>query len=210
MGCQNLQANMNIYLTKGDPTMSAPLSNAICVPLVLVTQKPTNGTAWADLNPCPLNACCNVWGQCGTTPQFCTKYDSPTGAPASAPAVSNGCVSSCGTKTTHVSTPDQFIKIGYYETWNPDRPCLHMDIRQMYGGDYTHIHWASAIITEDFDVDVSGPQADFELFKGMEDMIYQEDYLVWRLGVFYPVRYIPYLSRGRDPRDPGVVCKQRC
>jgi hypothetical protein len=38
------------------------------------TKKPDKGNAWdwADLNPCPLNACCDVWGQCGITPEFCT------------------------------------------------------------------------------------------------------------------------------------------
>lgn len=34
------------------------------------TQKPTNGTKLADLNPCPLNVCCNIWGQCGYVPVF--------------------------------------------------------------------------------------------------------------------------------------------
>lgn len=26
---------------------------------------------WTNLNPCPLNACCDIWGQCGITNDFC-------------------------------------------------------------------------------------------------------------------------------------------
>lgn len=38
------------------------------------TVRPNNGSTWdwAALNPCPLNACCDIWGQCGITQEFCT------------------------------------------------------------------------------------------------------------------------------------------
>ena len=43
--------------------MPAPISNAVCGPQVLGTVVPPAGTDISTLNPCPLNACCDVWGQ---------------------------------------------------------------------------------------------------------------------------------------------------
>ena len=48
---------------------------------------------WASLNPCPLKACCNVWGKCGTTEDFCVNPS--TGAPGTSSS-QNGCVANCG------------------------------------------------------------------------------------------------------------------
>lgn len=62
IGCDDLQAGINIYLSKGTPPMPAPVSNAVCGPQVPGTQPPTDGKSLADLNPCPLNACCDILG----------------------------------------------------------------------------------------------------------------------------------------------------
>lgn len=84
-GCGNLQLKSLICLSKGDPPMSALVSNAQCGPIVAGTKKPTNGTALADLNLCPLNSCCDIWGQCGITPEYCTNIIGPIGNPGTAP-----------------------------------------------------------------------------------------------------------------------------
>lgn len=55
------------------------------------TVRPATGTALADVNPCPLNVCCNVWGQCGMTDDFCTISKSETGAPGTSAPGKNGC-----------------------------------------------------------------------------------------------------------------------
>lgn len=62
-GCSNLWAKSIICLSSGTPPMPAPLPNAVCGPQVPGTEAPTDGTDLADLNPCPLNACCDVFGQ---------------------------------------------------------------------------------------------------------------------------------------------------
>lgn len=64
--------------------MPAELTNAVCGPHVLGTKKPTDGTAWADLTPCPLKPCRDIRGQCATTVDFCTESESTTGAPGTA------------------------------------------------------------------------------------------------------------------------------
>jgi hypothetical protein len=61
--------------------MPAPVDAAICGPQVPGTKPPAAGISLASLNPCPLNACCDIWGQCGTMLEFCTISTSSTGAP---------------------------------------------------------------------------------------------------------------------------------
>jgi hypothetical protein len=72
LGCSNLQAGQNIYLSTGSPPFPAPVENAVYGPQVPGTLSNNNSSAsWAHLNPCPLNACCNIWGQCGSTIRIC-------------------------------------------------------------------------------------------------------------------------------------------
>lgn len=52
--------------------MPNAITNAVCGPQIANTKRPTDGTTLSNLNPCPLNVCCNVWGQCGTLENFCT------------------------------------------------------------------------------------------------------------------------------------------
>jgi len=75
-GCSNLWVGTIICLSSGDPPMPAPVANTVCGPQVPGTTKPPKGTDLSKLNPCPLNACCDVWGQCGTTQEFCGVYKS--------------------------------------------------------------------------------------------------------------------------------------
>lgn len=71
------------------------------------------------------------------------------------------------------------MAVGYYEAFNNQRPCLQLDVpaikTQRVLGDsdpndlkidesWSHIHFAFANITEDFDVDVSAVKDEFEAF----------------------------------------------
>lgn len=47
-----------------------------------------------------------------------------------------------------------------------NRKCMHMDISKLaHNGYYSHIHWAFANVTTDFQVDVSGEQDQFDGLK---------------------------------------------
>ncbi|OBT82848.1 hypothetical protein VE02_08437 [Pseudogymnoascus sp. 03VT05] len=171
-GCDPLNKGVNMCLSKGDPPMPAPMSNAICGPQKPDTKKPTDGTKLADVNPCPLNACCNIWGQCGTTSDFCTILKSASGAPGTSAPGKNGCISHCGTDiVNNGGAPASFISLAYFEAWNREgRSCLRMDVSQINSGGketYSHIHFAFATITTDWKVDLTKVQAQFDKFKKM-------------------------------------------
>jgi LysM repeat protein len=164
-GCQYLQVGQAICLSAGNPPMPAPVSNAICGPQVPGTQPPSDFSQLAGLNPCPLNSCCNVWGQCGITPSFCTVYKSDTGAPGTTPPGTASCISNCGTNfANNDNAPAEFLKVGYFESWAATRDCLRMDASQIPSG-YSHIHYSFGGITADYQVDVSESQAQFDKFK---------------------------------------------
>ncbi|KAI9371712.1 hypothetical protein BJX61DRAFT_12353 [Aspergillus egyptiacus] len=175
MGCDNgLQRGQAICLSEGMPPFPTAVEGNVCGPQVPGTEKPEKGSPWdwAELNPCPLNACCDIWGQCGITPEFCTNTTADGGAPGTAKKKTNGCISNCGTeiKSTEVYLPYP-RRIGYFENWNLDRPCANMDISKMTDGDYyTHVHWAFANVTEDWQVDVSGAQEQFDGLLKLENI----------------------------------------
>jgi len=166
-GCELLWVGVNMCLSTGSPPMPAPVSNAVCGPTVPGTQKPTSLTNLAGLNPCPLKVCCNIWGQCGITANFCVISKSTTGAPGTAAPGSNGCIASCGMDIVSSSPPATKIKVTYFESWNWGRPCLHMHVDSINTATYTHIHFAFGNITSNFQVDVSGAQDEFDRFKKM-------------------------------------------
>ena len=155
-GCPRLQKGQVICLSKGDPPMPAQDPTTVCGPWVVGTQRPANYSDVGKLNPCPLNACCDVWGQCGTTAEFCTRSE-VDGHPGTAEPNTNGCVSNCGTAVVNNNDkPAKFARIGYFEGFNKNRGCLHMDITQFDLKTYTHIHFAFATITRDFKVNLTG------------------------------------------------------
>ncbi|KAK4236578.1 hypothetical protein C8A03DRAFT_16799, partial [Achaetomium macrosporum] len=156
LGCSKLTVGNNICLSTGSPPMPAPLDKAACGPQVPGTPRPANMDDLANLNPCPLNACCNVWGQCGIDENFCIPSPVPGGAPGTATPGSNGCIANCGLEIVgNDSPPSEYKRIGYWEGWNADRPCLNMR------------HFAFGNITTDYHVDVSGLQSAYNDFKAL-------------------------------------------
>jgi hypothetical protein len=61
-GCKNIFKDSVICVSKGSPPMPAEVSDAQCGPQVPGTKPPKDMSKLADLNPCPLNACCNIFG----------------------------------------------------------------------------------------------------------------------------------------------------
>ncbi|PKS11029.1 hypothetical protein jhhlp_002789 [Lomentospora prolificans] len=137
--CDHLFPTTLICVSPGDPPLPLPDEEVACGPRKLGTEKPPRGTDLASLNPCPLNACCNGWGFCGTTTNFCT----PPDGDAITAANSDNCISNCGADIISSTTPPaQFMSIGYFEAWNAERPCLWMDVNNIDKARYTHIHYA--------------------------------------------------------------------
>ncbi|KAL4896950.1 glycoside hydrolase [Aspergillus ambiguus] len=169
-GCGDLNEGTKMCLSEGDPPMPEPYSNAVCGPQVPGTERPTDGTKLEDLNPCPLNACCNIWGQCGITEDFCTVSESETGAPGTSAPEEDGCISNCGTDIVNKELRDDFIYVAYFEAWNYDRPCMNMDVSRVDTDYYSHIHFAFANITQDYEVDISQIELQFQMFRKMTNI----------------------------------------
>ena len=168
---------------EGTPPFPAPIPNAVCGPQVPGTVAPTDGSDISLLNQCLLLACCDIWGQCGTTLEFCEKSTSVTGAPGTAEPGTNGCISNCGTQIITGDKPAEFRKVGYFEAFNWDRICLNMDASDIDTSQvgfqtprvsllkqnltllqFTHIHLAFASITSAFAVNITGIQDQFDMF----------------------------------------------
>ncbi|KAM0339000.1 hypothetical protein ACHAPU_011101 [Fusarium lateritium] len=155
-GCGILQRNQKICLSKGTPPMPAPIANAVCGPQKPGSSRPSGSTKLADLNPCPLNVCCNIWGQCGTTKDFCvdTTVDK---TPGTAKEGTFGCISNCGMDIVNKDTaPSKFQSLGYFEGWNFKRPCLNMDVSEIPDKGYDIVHFSFGWISEDFQIS-AGP-----------------------------------------------------
>jgi hypothetical protein len=170
-GCSRLLAKAVICLSDGTPPMPAPLANAVCGPQKPGTKKPDNMDDIQKLNPCPLNACCDSWGQCGITAEFCT--DTNTGAPGTAKPGTNGCISNCGTDVVKGNAPAQWISLGYYEGFSlGGRNCLYQDVRQIDTTKFSHIHFAFGDITPDFKISAGDVMStyEFEAFRSMSNV----------------------------------------
>ncbi|KFX94292.1 hypothetical protein V490_04414 [Pseudogymnoascus sp. VKM F-3557] len=167
-GCGQLKQQQVICLGPGSPPFPKSIEGVTCGPQVPGSVKPTDGTEFTNMNPCPLNTCCDVWGYCGTTTEFCTKSPADTGAPGTAKPNTNGCISNCGMDIINNSSPPaSFIRVGYFEGWNGNRPCLTMDVSRINKAGLTHIHFAFATVTADFKVSVSDVQDQFTKFTKM-------------------------------------------
>jgi chitinase len=167
MGCGDLLIGNYICLSSGYPPMPTTIANAVCGPQVNGTATVPHGTDLSTLNQCPLNACCDIWGQCGTTAEFCTISNSTTGAPGTAAANQNGCISNCGTDIVTSSSPAQIYSIAYYEAFDWQRPCLKMSVDAINTADYTHIHFAFATINADYSLNVSSIVTQLPILSAM-------------------------------------------
>lgn len=167
--CNNLQESTLICLSPGEPPLPLPVPGTVCGPIKPGTTRPPPGTSLASLNPCPLNACCGVWGYCGTTDEFCRPI--PSGQAPGAPQPAGGaiCISNCGSDiVNNASPPPEFITIGYFEGYGLSKKCDRIDIRTIDTGRYTHIHFAFATVTPDtFEVDMGPTVNQFYYFKKM-------------------------------------------
>ncbi|KAI0901325.1 class V chitinase-like protein [Annulohypoxylon nitens] len=155
---RGLQKGLKICLSSGKAPMPAPVEGALCGPTKPGTKPPEGDTKLEDLNPCPLNACCNIWGQCGISGDFCVKTNGTFGNVGTGPRGSNGCVQNCGTDIVNDDKgPTRPISIGYYETWNMDRECMKMPVRSIRQLDstYTHVHWAFVDVYQNLSVGVN-------------------------------------------------------
>ncbi|KAF2437653.1 glycoside hydrolase family 18 protein [Karstenula rhodostoma CBS 690.94] len=147
---------INICLSAGDVPFPHPVEGALCGP----TKPGTTfvpGQVLESYNPCPLNACCNIWGQCGITPTFC--ICDPGESPDTS-VVENGCIWSCGTTIINTAPlPTRFGRIGYYDSSNFRRECLRLSSKNSnIDGSNTHIHWAFAkVSTDDWTLEIDDP-----------------------------------------------------
>ncbi|EZF93825.1 hypothetical protein H113_05483 [Trichophyton rubrum MR1459] len=174
-GCNRLQPGQVICLSKGNTPMPAEIAGVDCGPQKPGTRKPSgefDGWDLAKLNPCPLNACCSGWGFCGITAEFCTEFPADTGAPGSFKHGTNGCISNCGTEIVGNKTPGgSFARVGYFQAYNFNRDCLYLDARKIEENfkDLTHVHFAFAGLTEDFNINIGDNiREQFDLFNSMK------------------------------------------
>jgi chitinase len=92
-------------------------------------------------------------------------------APGTAANGTNGCISNCGTLVVSsnqaVATPR---RVAYFDPGNTKRFCGNVDITKITdgGGQYTHVHYAFANITQDWEVDVSAAQDQFDGLRGLQ------------------------------------------
>ncbi|KGO70456.1 Peptidoglycan-binding Lysin subgroup [Penicillium italicum] len=159
-GCKNIFKDSVICISKGSPPMPAEVSDAECGPQVPGTTPPKDMSKLADINPCPLNACCNTFGHCGTTADFCT--DTNTGAPGTAKAGTNGCISHCGMDIVKGNAPSEFRSIGYYESYQFKRDCLYQDVTQVDHSKYTHLHFGFGDISSDYKISIDDKLANYQ------------------------------------------------
>ncbi|KAL5337697.1 hypothetical protein BJX70DRAFT_409027 [Aspergillus crustosus] len=150
-GCDLLFKDTVMCLSKGTAPFPAPIANAQCGPQKPGSKAPSDDSDISELNPCPLNACCNVWGQCGITRDFCV--DTNTGAPGTAKPGTYGCISNCGTDVVKGDGTGA-ITIAYFEGYGLGRECLYQDALQIDTSGYTHIHFGFGTLTPEYDVEV--------------------------------------------------------
>ncbi|CAK46246.1 uncharacterized protein An12g05330 [Aspergillus niger] len=126
--------------------------------------RPSNWSDISSLNPCPLNVCCDTWGLCGITPEFCLVSELITGAPGTAVNNINGCISNCGTAILNNDTVvNNELKVGYFEAYGVNCLCLAMNVSQ-FPSAYPNVYYVFGEITSDFNVDISGSEGQFIVF----------------------------------------------
>ncbi|KAK4136083.1 glycoside hydrolase family 18 protein [Trichocladium antarcticum] len=193
-GCELLFSQTVMCLSTGKPPFPAPIANAMCGPQKSGSKPPTDGSDIADLNPCPLNACCNIWGQCGVTADFCV--DTNTGPPGTAKAGTYGCISNCGVDVIK-GTGTGAIKLAYFQGYGLSRGCLYQDALQIDTSKYTHLHFGFGTMTPSYEVQVGDALSSYQFgefklitgakrilsFGGWDFSTAASTYLIFRNGV---------------------------
>ncbi|KAG8626437.1 hypothetical protein KVT40_005382 [Elsinoe batatas] len=148
--CKDILVGNSMCVSPGFVPLPPAQQGTECGPMVPGTPRPAGGSfSLADLNPCPIKACCSNWGFCGVFPARCNINAPAGGGPGSKlPGATNTCVSNCGTELkVNGPPPPSFGRIGYYESWNLDRDCLLLSAKNANtDGSYTHMHWGFAEI----------------------------------------------------------------
>lgn len=94
----------------------------------------------------------------------------PANNPGTAPPGVSSCISNCGTEiTNNGQAPASYGRVGYYESWNFNRPCLNLRaIHANTDASYTIIHWAFAeISTADWSVHIKDDHNQWGAFKSL-------------------------------------------
>ncbi|RYO82101.1 hypothetical protein DL762_006788 [Monosporascus cannonballus] len=181
-------------LSKGKPPFPAPIANAVCGPQKPGSKPPTDGSNIADLNPCPLNACCSIWGQCGVTKDFCVNTN--TGPPGTAKPGTYGCISNCGVDVIK-GTGTGAIKLAYFQGYGINRKCLYQDALQIDTSKYTHLHFGFGTLTPSYEVQVGDTLSSYQFgefkrirnakrilsFGGWDFSTFPDTYYIFRNGV---------------------------
>ncbi|ETS75025.1 hypothetical protein PFICI_13509 [Pestalotiopsis fici W106-1] len=151
-------------LSKGRPPFPASLPDAICGPQKPNSVDPKDDSDISKMNPCPINACCNIWGHCGISKDFCV--DTGTGAPGTAEPGTYGCISNCGMDIVK-GDGNGAIRVGYFEGYSMNRECLYQDASQIDRSAYTHVHFSFGTLTPAFEVETGNILStyQFEQFK---------------------------------------------
>ncbi|EPS35532.1 hypothetical protein H072_11031 [Dactylellina haptotyla CBS 200.50] len=198
-GCEPLYAGTVMCLSTGRPPFPAPIPNAVCGPQKPGSKPPPAGTNVATLNPCPLNACCNIWGQCGVTKDFCV--DTNTGNPGTAQVGTYGCISNCGYDVIQ-GNGNGAMRLGYFQGYGMSRQCLYQDAMQIDTKKYTHVHFGFGTLTPSYDVRVGNILSSYQFsqfkritnakrilsFGGWEFSTAPATYKIFREGVKEPNR----------------------
>ncbi|KAJ3012315.1 hypothetical protein HKX48_006342 [Thoreauomyces humboldtii] len=139
-GCQNLQIGAHICLSTGTPPAPTIIPGLQC------------GAQSQNGSTCPLNVCCDKWGWCGQTEEFCKVVPGPPG---------NGCQSNCGMTappSSVVCTDTMKYTVGYWSSWATTRPCQPYFPEDIDPRQWTHLHYAFGVVdaTGQVNVDDTG------------------------------------------------------
>lgn len=154
-GCSDLQENSVICVSDGDAPKPVPVENAECGPLAPGDKFNTS---------CPLNACCDDFGFCGLTSEFCDIKDSSTGAPGT-----KNCYSNCGLGEIPSGTASSFKNVGYWLDVDENDP-MFLDTSTIESIDI--LHYSFMNISSDFSINIPDDFSNNNFFSNsMEKVI---------------------------------------
>lgn len=93
------------------------------------------------------------------------------------------------------------MKVGYYEIWNYNHPCLNLRVADVGVNEYTYIYWVFAEITEDFDIKINDNYNQWKDFIGLLNVNNILSFGGWGYSIS-PVTY-DVLRKAMDLADSG-------